>query len=142
MIVVYTTEYPKKEIVATCRTCGKEVKRKAWDTYAEYKRLSFSMKKSYTQCPHCEQAAGTEALKWEKHYDIYGGITQDWEAKTADGDFLIWRDGKVWKARYRAFGSDIPKMLGVSRTRDGAKRLCERSRFNSANKKIKTYQEG
>ena len=135
MIEVSATPYPEKAIVATCRSCGAEVKRRHWDTYSEYKRLLFSMKSRYAKCPHCQQAAAPNGLKWEKHYDIYGRLTSDWEAKVAEGDFLIWKDGKIWKARYRVFGSENPKMLGVSHTRDGAKRLCEYSRFNSTNKK-------
>ena len=101
MIEVSVTQYPKKEIVATCRTCGMELKRRKWDTYSEYQRLSFSMKHNCGPCPHCKQASLPKELKWEKHYDIYGRITKDWEAKTVEGDFLIWRHGRIWKARYR-----------------------------------------
>lgn len=133
MIKVSVTDYPKKEVVATCLNCGAEVKRQQWDTYWDYRRLLFSMPK--TRCPHCDLGPQSNSLKWEKHYDIYGRVTADWEAKTDEGDFLIWKHGRVWKARYRAFGSGDPQMLGVSSTRDGAKRLCERSRFNLANKK-------
>ena len=26
----------------------------------------------------------------------------DWEAKGSAGDFRVWKDGKVWKGRYRS----------------------------------------
>ena len=130
MVKVSVTQYPEKEIVATCNHCGAVVKRREWDTYSDYKRLFFSMQKNIKQCPHCKKMAQPNVLQWEKHYDVYGRVTQDWEAKTDNGDFLIWKDGRIWKARYRAFNSNEPQMLGISSTRDGAKRLCQKSRFN------------
>lgn len=134
MIVVSVTEYPKKEIVAKCTSCGAVVKCENWDTYSEYKRRFFSMRKRYNQCPHCVPPVQFGALKWERHYDVYGRVTQDWEAKIDEGDFLIWKKGKMWQARYRAFGSDDPQMLGISKTKGDAKKLCERSRFNTIKK--------
>lgn len=53
----------------------------------------------------------------------------DWKAKRGQGDFLIWRSGGVWKARYRAYGSDKPVMLGFSYEVAKLKERCEKNYY-------------
>ena len=139
MIKVAPTSYPKKEVVCFCDECAKEIARESYDTYFDCERTKSRMKKRYKKCPFCEDIAApavcndkhreVQVVKWEKHFDIYGQETKDWEAKLPDGDFLVWKKGKIWKARYRAYGSDVPIMLGFSSTLTGIKQRCEHSKY-------------
>ncbi len=139
MIKVAPTSYPKKEVVCFCDECAKEIAREAYDTYFDCERTKSRMKKRYKKCPFCNEIAepvacngnhrAAQVVKWEKHFDIYGQETKDWEARLPDGDFLVWKQGKIWKARYREYGSDMPIMLGFSSTLTGIKQRCEHSKY-------------
>ena len=150
MIKISPTSYPKKEVVCFCDECAKEIAREAFHTYFDYDRVKLKLKRQYKTCPFCEDVdpspvgagieihstrgrsvgmTGAKKVKWEKHVDIYGRVTRNWEAKLPDGDFLVWRQGKVWRARWRVYGSDMPIMLGFSSTLTGIKQRCEHSRY-------------
>lgn len=138
MIKVAPTTYPKKEVVCFCDECAKEIAREAYDTYFDCDRVKLKLKRLYKKCPFCSEIVAPahhgnkglkEAIKWEKHIDIYGQETKDFEAKLPDGDFLVWKQGKIWKARYREYGSDMPIMLGFSSTLTGIKQRCEHSKY-------------
>ena len=138
MIKVATAKYPQKDIIVFCDECAKEIAREAYDTYFDCDRVKLKLKRLYKKCPFCSEIAtpaarndkGTqETIKWEKHIDIYGQETKDWEARLPDGDFLVWKQGKIWKARYREYGSDMPIMLGFSSTLTGIKQRCEHSKY-------------
>ena len=125
MIELSVTQYPVKEIIARCGECKAEIWRQTWDTYADYQRKRGLAKKLYKKCPSC-------GAKTEKG----GGIVQwtreangDYLAKREKGDFLVWKYGRIWKGRYRAYGTDKPVMLGFSSTLEGMKRRCERSEY-------------
>lgn len=138
MIKVATDKYPQKDIIVFCDECAKEIAREPYNTYFDCDRVKSKLKRQYKKCPFCSEIVAPahhgnkglkEAIKWEKHIDIYGQETKDFEAKLPDGDFLVWKQGKIWKARYREYGSDMPIMLGFSSTLSGIKERCEHSRY-------------
>lgn len=132
MIELSLAQYPQKELIAKCGECGGEVWRRAWDTYNDYNRIRAAAKKKCKKCPHCGKTNEADTLtkvEWQKHKDIYGRTTQDWEALTESGDFLVWKHGKIWRGRWREYGSDNPIMLGFSSSLEGIKRRCERSQY-------------
>ena len=133
MIDLKVTRFPEKAIVATCRDCGKEIWRQEWETYGDYQRKRSLARKLYKKCPLCGAKATNKeerpTLKWERHIDIYGRTTRSWEAKAEKGDFLVWKCGRIWKGRYRVYGSDKPVMLGFASTLEGIKQRCERSEY-------------
>ena len=51
----------------------------------------------------------------------------DWEAKGARGDFRVWKDGKVWKGRYRSADNLHLLFLPVQKSVKAIKKLCENS---------------
>jgi hypothetical protein len=126
MVEISVTDYPKKEIYAVCRDCGAEVYRETWDSNADYNRKKAVARKKYKGCPKCGTTAQKEdklAIKWEKQFN------GDWMAKARKGDFLIWKYGRIWKARYRVYGAEMPVMLGFASTLELMKRRCERSEY-------------
>ena len=141
MIKVATAKYPQKDVIVFCDDCAKEIARESYNTYFDCDRVKSKLKRLYKKCPFCSECdasstasgppspAGEGKVKWEKHFDIYGQETKDWEARLPDGDFLVWKQGKIWKARYREYGSDMPIMLGFSSTLSGIKERCEHSRY-------------
>lgn len=58
-------------------------------------------------------------MKW--HHKENG----DWEAVGADGDFLIWKDGLVWKARYRSADKKKHFFLPPQKNLADAKKVCQ-----------------
>lgn len=138
MIKVATAKYPQKDVIVFCDDCAKEIARESYNTYFDCDRVKSKLKRQYKKCPFCSEIVAPahhgnkglkEAIKWEKHIDIYGQETKDFEAKLPYGDFLVWKQGKIWKARYREYGSDMPIMLGFSSTLSGIKERCEHSRY-------------
>ena len=124
MIDISVTNYPKKEIYAVCGDCGAEIWRETWDTYADYNSKKRLAKKLYKKCPKCcaETKSKTKPV-WQR------GLNGDYAAQTPEGDFLIWRYGRIWKGRWRKYGSEVPVMLGFASTLELMKRRCERSEF-------------
>jgi hypothetical protein len=49
----------------------------------------------------------------------------DWEAKGAAGDFRVWKDGRVWKGRYRSENGQYTFFLPAQKTVRKMKELCE-----------------
>lgn len=134
MIELTVASFPQKELVATCSVCKREIGRESWQGYSDFSRVKSNARRKHKACPFCEIATGKVLAMtggesvWQKHVDIYGRVTKDWEAKRKKGDFLIWKEGKIWKARYRAYGSD-PIMLGFSSTKENAIKRCEHSAY-------------
>ena len=138
MIKVAPTTYPKKEVVCFCDECAKEIARETYNTYFDCDRVKSKLKRQYKKCPFCSEIVAPmarndkevqETVKWQKHVDIYGQETKDFEARLPDGDFLVWKEGKIWRARWRVYGSDMPIMLGFSSTLTGIKQRCEHSKY-------------
>ncbi len=48
-----------------------------------------------------------------------------WQAKGNEGDFLVWKDGRVWKARYRSEDKQYTFFLPIKRSLREIKNLCE-----------------
>lgn len=61
----------------------------------------------------------------------------DYKAEGKDGDFLIWRDRGVFKARYRTTDQRGHFFLPVSRTLAEAKDKCERNYYWEINNERK-----
>ncbi len=124
MINISVTNYPKKEIYAVCRDCGAEIWRETWDTYADYNRKKSFAKKLYKKCPRCGvQTEKQKKITWQRE------LNGDYAAQAPDGDFLIWRYGRIWKGRWRKYGAEKPVMLGFASTLELMKQRCERSEF-------------
>ncbi len=49
----------------------------------------------------------------------------DWEAKGSEGDFRVWKDGRVWKGRYRAADKKRLFFLPPKKSVKEMKELCE-----------------
>lgn len=117
----FNTEiYPKKELIASCSVCGKELRRVTWEYFGDHSRKKQKMGQEIVACPHCK-AVFTERIhiRWETK----GG---DLKAECQNGDFLIWKWGYGYKWRYRRYGAAQPSCIYWARTRDEAKRACER----------------
>ena len=128
MIEISVTNYPKKEIYAVCSECKAELWRETWETYADYNSKRSSARKKFKGCPRCGKTAKKAAempvpVKWEKQFN------GDWMAKLLKGDFLIWKYGRIWKGRYRVYGSDKPVQMGFASTLELMKKRCERSEY-------------
>lgn len=126
MIELSVAQFPQKELIAKCSECGMEVWRSTWDTYSDYNRIKVASRRKYKKCPHCKKGCedlAVTVIKWQK------SLNGDYIAQAPEGDFLIWRYGRIWKARWRVYGSDKPVMLGFSSTLEGMKHRCERSQY-------------
>lgn len=62
-------------------------------------------------------------MKWEK---LKNG---DWIARGDKGDFLVWKDGRTWRARYRHIYCQIPKFFLWDLTLKDIKERCERNAY-------------
>lgn len=69
-------------------------------------------------CPNCETAKKV-VMKWVQVAFC------DWEAKGANGDFRVWKDGRVWKGRYRSENKQYTFFLPVRKSVKEMKALCE-----------------
>lgn len=60
-------------------------------------------------------------MKWER-FD-----NGDRQAQGENGDFLLWKEGRLWKIRYRS--KDLKNHFFLPRTRylEEAKKICEKS---------------
>lgn len=111
----------QKEIFGVCRNCHKEVKRLPYDGYYGYIKAKSSLLK-ITECPHCQTMLREHksTIKWERT------PKGDYIAKCKNGDFLVFKWGNVWKWRYRPYGQTHPDVVRTAKTKDLAKRACER----------------
>ena len=116
--------FPKKEIVATCSDCGKEIERREWEYYAQYNRLVKSIGKEIKACKHCkavfQESEKKAVIPWHKTTD------GDYIAKAKDGDFLVWKYGFGYRWRYRKYGAKEPERINYARTRAEAQKACQR----------------
>ena len=62
-------------------------------------------------------------MKWVK---LSNG---DWEAKGEKGDFLLWKDGKWWKGRYRHIYCENAKFYVYAPTLNEIKKKCEENYY-------------
>ena len=120
-ITITTTVHPRNEVIATCGVCGAEIGRLTYDGYADHGRQKARLKK-IPSCKHCgaEYIARPAFIKWEKT------SAGDYMAKAANGDFLIWKYGFGWRWRYRAYGAQSPNGIFYAKTRDAAKKACQK----------------
>ena len=114
------TAYPLSEIYAVCDECKKEIVRKKYDGYIDYKYWRDKLKKQYPQCPQC--ANHKCAPTWEKQPN------GDYLSKCVGGDFLIWKYGNAYKWRYRDYGRESANYIGFASTLKIAKKMCEKQK--------------
>lgn len=116
--------FPKKEIVASCSLCGHEVARRGWEHYTEYNRQVEKLTAYLEECPNCrarfKDSAKKVVIPWERTND------GDYIAKAKNGDFLVWKYGYGYKWRYRKYGAETQERINFAKTKDEAKRACER----------------
>ncbi len=115
-----------KRNLKTCPHCGKKAMDRTLTGPSE-NEIATSPTASRNDKHGKSQTERNDTPKWEKHIDIYGRTTADWEVKLKYGDFLVWKEGKIWRGRYREYDSYSPIMLGFSSTLEGMKRRCENS---------------
>ena len=122
-LFISSTVLPLSEVVAHCSECGKEIKRQSWNGYHDYIRQRDKLRK-IEYCPFCKSAfkegVTTNPPKWER--DEKGRMI----AKCKDGDFMVWKEGRIWKWRWRVYGGIYANHLGRSMTKADAMRACER----------------
>lgn len=116
------------QLLATCAACGKEVVKVEYDGYSDYKRKESKYKSMIKACPHCKASyhdtqAVRKAPKWAKKGKAY-------VAEGANGDFLVFKWGHLWRWRWRRYGEKEPKLedTGCSFVLEAAKRACEKHR--------------
>ena len=73
-------------------------------------------------CPNCEKKEIIR-MKWEQVAFC------DWEAKGSEGDFRVWKDGKVWKGRYRSADKNKLFFLPIQKSEKAIKKLCEENHY-------------
>lgn len=118
------TVFPKKEIVAKCAECGKEIERREWEYYTQYNRLVKKILATATKCPHCgavfRENEKKAVIPWQKTTD------GDYIAKAQNGDFLVWKYGFGYRWRYRRYGVKEPERINYARTKAEAQKACQR----------------
>lgn len=121
--VISVLLWPKKEIVANCPDCRKELVRVEYEGYADYHRKRKQAENSVAECPNCkavfQERESVADIPWGKT------IAGDYIAKAKNGDFLVWKDGGRYKWRYRAYGGQTPE-IHFARTKQDAMAACER----------------
>ena len=120
-IVFETIGFPKSELFAYCSACKTELARVGWTSYHDYGLQKTKLGKRFDRCPKCKAVFNAVAKPtWKKQ------ATGDWKAACRNGDFLVWKHGRVYKWRYRAYGNTYADRLGVSNCLSGAQKACER----------------
>lgn len=117
------TQYPVSDIYGVCAECKKEIVRKTYNGYIDYKYWRDKLQKEYTHCPECAKRNAkpiANKSKWEKL------LNGDYIAKCLNGDFLIWKYGNAYKWRYRDYGRESPNCIGFASTLEIAKKSCEK----------------
>ena len=122
-LLISSTVLPKAEVSANCSECGLEIKRLPWNGYFDYHKQRAKLKK-IGFCPFCKsqfkEGIMVNPPKWER--DEKGRMI----AKCKNGDFMVWREGRIWKWRWRVYGGIYANHLGRSMTKTEAMRACER----------------
>lgn len=132
MEITYTVKckpviHPNKEIIVSCGHCNAEIERIAWETYHDYNRKRVEALKTFSACPKCGahfKRLSENAPKWEKAEKGVGRGSLI--AKCKNGDFLIFKYGSIYKWRYRKYGNLYADEMGNARTKDLAKKLCQK----------------
>lgn len=73
-------------------------------------------------CPACEKPSKPR-MKW-----VQVGFC-DWEAKGVNGDFRVWKDGRIWKGRYRSTDKKQQFFLPSKSSVKEMKAVCEDNYF-------------
>ena len=73
-------------------------------------------------CPNCESGEKV-SMEWNQVAFC------DWEAKGRFGDFRIWKDGRVWKGRYRSADEQKLFFLPVQKSEKAMKKICEENHY-------------
>lgn len=73
-------------------------------------------------CPICEKAIKPR-MQWVQVAFC------DWEAKGSEGDFRVWKDGRIWRGRYRSVDHKKHFFLPSRKTEKEMKNLCEDNFF-------------
>lgn len=122
-LILSTLLHPKKEIVAVCDACKKEVKRVAYDGFFDHDKKEAAMRKIRV-CPHCKASFKEDAkavkIEWKKT------VEGDLKAEATNGDFLVWRYGIGYKWRYRKYGGAYADEVGFTNTKKAAQKACEK----------------
>jgi hypothetical protein len=121
-----TIIHPKKELVAKCSVCKTVLKREEWVSVSDHQRKKKHIEKCLSKCKHC----GAIFKEMQPKADIVWERTPsgDYIAKAKNGDFLIWKWGKIWKYRYRKYGEQFPDGVFWKRTKEDAQRACQKHR--------------
>ena len=123
--VISVLLWPKKEIVANCPDCRKELVRVEYEGYADYHRKRKQAENSVAECPNCkavfQERESVVDIPWGKT------IAGDWMARAKDGDFLVWKDGSRYKWRYREYGKETAEIY-IALTKEQAQRACTKHR--------------
>lgn len=121
--VIISPDVKTKEIVATCSECHVELKRDEWYSLGDYSRKKKQMEQTIAKCPFCGAVFKEETkkanIKWERTKD------GDYIAKAKNGDFLVYKWGRVWKYRYRKYGEQYAEFIFWKHTKDDAMKACK-----------------
>lgn len=133
---ISTTNYPTCETIVTCGECKNVLRRIKWESYYEYKRIIGSVRKTIKSCPHCDEREKKEAeerkreelpAKQKTKIPVWEKVTDGkYIAKCLNGDFLVWKYGKVYRWRWRKYGREYPDVIYASKTMVDAKHECEK----------------
>jgi hypothetical protein len=117
---------PDKTVTGICGCCRKELETKKWYSYGYVPRLKVLMRQKFKACPYCatlfDHVKDCATPKWVKI------ATNEYKAVARDGDFLVWKDGCMWKSRYRKKGAKEPSWLERDFVLECAKNRCEKSK--------------
>lgn len=115
-----TVTFPNGKLVAQCSACKAELAYVAWTSYYDHSLKKEKLQKKFDRCPRCKAVFNVAARPtWVKQ------PTGDWRAACRNGDFLVWRHGRVYKWRYRVYGNTYADQLGVSSSLMRAQKACE-----------------
>ena len=120
-IIFSTTVFPRKEIIANCKACGTEIKCILYEGYFDYQAKKRKLEKSIKECPKCKAVFidSKVNIPWVKL------VNGDYLARALNGDFLVWKDGKIYKWRYRQYGAETAQVY-KAKTKGEAMRSCAR----------------
>ena len=120
---------PEKLVIGICGNCGNEVERVKWGSYGYVRNVKRKMKEDHSRCGKCGSLfdhVKTDENKPTPKWVKVG--TNEYKAVARDGDFLVWKDGYMWKSRYRKKGAKEPSWLERDFVLECAKNRCEKSK--------------
>jgi hypothetical protein len=120
---------PEKLVIGICGNCGNEIERMKWGSYGYVQHVKRKMKECHSRCGKCGILFDHVKMGEQKPTPKWVKVgTNEYEAKVADGDFLVWKWGCVWKSRYRAKGAKEPAWVETSFCVECAKGICEKNK--------------